>query len=182
MIEKDINFIDSRKSIPIAKYKRMAVKGLPFLLLVSLAIIFYLWVQKTTENLKNQIVLMNEEYVEIERRIKALDEEKKVRVEASGKAAPERRVVIEQIIKDRNIVTPMKAQILQYIPENVYISGIRIVGRKQMSVDFTSGSYMDTLRLVLSLNNSGVYQELPLPNLRLSGDANTVSLNLILKN
>jgi Tfp pilus assembly protein PilN len=182
VFEKEINFIDSRKTISVGKYKRIVIKGLPFFLMASFILAFYIWVQRTSDSLEKQSVVYQEEYNELERRIKALDEEKRVRVEASGKVAPERKTVIDEIRKDRKTVTEIKSQLLQFIPENIYISGIRITEGNQMNVDFISPSSMDTLRLVLALNNSGVYEEVPLPNLRLSGDENTINLNLRLRN
>jgi Tfp pilus assembly protein PilN len=182
VFEKEINFIDSRKVMAFGKYKRFVIKGLPFFLIASFILVFFIWVQRTADRLEIQSAVYQEEYNELERRIKASDEEKKVRVEASGKVSPERKTVIDEILKDRKTVTDIKSQLLQFIPEKIFISGIRITEGNQMNVDFISPSSMDTLRLVLALNNSGVYEQVPLPNLRLSGEENTINLNLRLMN
>lgn len=179
LLKEDINFISGKNVFYSNRLKKKVRKFAPIISLPLLLIVVYFWVSSTTtrlkeesKNLKNQIEILteqmsNQNFQEIE-----LNEENKY---------PSRSVVIEEIYEDRNIVTPTMDKILKYIPEDVYITGVRVSRDNQMNVDFVSPSILHTLRLVFSFNNSGVYEEIPLPSLELGEEERTFSLNLRLK-
>lgn len=178
LLKYDINFISKNNAIKANRLKKYVTKLLPILIVVLIITLVHLWSARSIQNLKQESEEINNEVDMLEEQMKALDQERMERVQIQEEGAPPRSEVIKQIYEERNVVTPMMNSILKYIPEDVYITGIRISEQGQMNVDFVVPSTIHALRLVFSFNNSGEYEELALPALTLGDSRRTMSLNL----
>ena len=181
LLKDDINFISKNKAFRGNRLKKNLAKILPILSVVLIITLVHLWSVSSIENLKQESEEIKKEADRINEQMEAIDQERIDRARIQEDGAPPRSEVIEQIYEERNVVTPMMNSILKYIPEDVYITGIRISGQNQMNVDFVVPSTIHALRLVFSFNNSGLYEEFALPALTLGESRRTMSLNLRLR-
>ena len=181
LLKYDINFVSKNNAFKANRLKKYLTKILPILSVALIIIFVHLWSVSSIQNLKQESEEIKKEADMLNEQMKALDQERIERVQMQEDGSPPRSEVIEQIYEERNVVTPIMNSILKYIPEDVYITGIRISGQNQMNVDFVVPSTIHALRLVFSLNNSGVYEELALPALTLGESRRTMSLNLRLR-
>ena len=182
LLKQDINFISKNSGVKVNRLKSYIVRIVPILIVALIIIFAHLWSASSIQNLKQESEEIASETRMLKEQIQALDQERIQRVQLQEDDVPPRSEVIELIYKERNVVTPMMNSILQYIPEDVYITGIRISNQNQMNVDFVVPSTIHALRLVFSFNNSGILSdELALPALTLGESRRTMSLNLRLR-
>lgn len=181
LLKNEINFVPRKSTFKASWLKKNFTKIVPITLVVFVIAVAHFWSIRTIENLKQESVELNEEATMLKQRTDALLQQREISVAVQNDGPVPRSDVIEEIKKDRNVVTPIMNEFLKYIPEDVYITGIRVSGEGQMNVDFVVPSTLHALRLVFSFNNSGRYEELPLPNLSLGQDRRTMSLNLRLR-
>lgn len=180
LLKNDINFISKNNTFTGNRLRKSFIKILPILGVALIITLIHLWSVNAIENLKQESREIDYKTKLLEERIEVIDQDRIDKASLQEKAPP-RSEVIEQIYEERNVVTPMMNDILKYIPEDVYITSIRISEQNQMNVDFIVPSTIHALRLVFSFNNSGLYEEIALPDLMLGQSRRTISLNLRLR-
>lgn len=181
LLKYDINFISQYNGLRSNRLKKYFTRIVPILSVAFVIIFVHLWSVSSIQNLKQESEEIKQETDMLKEQIEALDQQRIERAQMQEGGSTPRSEVIEQIYEERNVVTHMMQSILKYIPEDVYVTSIRISGQDQMNVDFVVPSTIHALRLVFSFNNSGVYEELALPPLTLGDSRRTMSLNLRLR-
>lgn len=150
--------------------------------LVTIFFVAYLGTRSVMMSLRSESERISKEIQFLEGRREALNEEKKIRLVQKDQTLPSRSEVIKKIEEERIQPTSLMNQVVKLVPENVYITGIRVIDGDKMSIDFITFNAIDTMRLVFSLNNAGMYEEIKLPELSIKeGETNNISLNVISK-
>jgi Tfp pilus assembly protein PilN len=93
----------------------------------------------------------------------------------------EKKDYIDKILNEKIKSIEVIEQLKELVPDEIYISKIKVINGKEIEVNFISNSPIDSLRLNLALNKSSIYKQVGLNKIQTDASKYVIPMKIILK-